>query len=343
MIPLKRTGQSVDSFLSSLGGLKETRLTATLGYLISRFPAEFEAFLGSKVGPASFISVEETSEGDRYDVLVAGGKIPVIIEGKIGLRQSPDQLLRYIKSVRAKYKCRPGLIVIDVGSHTAQSLSEDFKPVTRQVSGTILRRTWTEVAKICRTIVSMHRSFRDDRIAAAIAEDFVNHLEENQMTNDERPEVYMRELSTERTIRLFFKHGMYTSNPKYMKSAQGNLYFAPYFTRATADKISGSNLVPVPEGISYVSRITEMQVVPKHQMLKYLKARKDISNPTEVRTLMRGHKEKDILLLFLGKPHRAFSSPVTKDKLRRSGYPAGKGAMGSRSCTFEDLFAASQI
>ena len=40
-LPLQRSGEAVTAFLSSLGGLRETRLTATLGYLVSRFPGEF--------------------------------------------------------------------------------------------------------------------------------------------------------------------------------------------------------------------------------------------------------------------------------------------------------------
>ena len=66
------------------------------------------------------VSVEETDEGDRYDVLVKGGKFPIVLEGKTGLRQSHRQLLRYVQTVRPKYKRRPGLVIVDVGSHKSQ-------------------------------------------------------------------------------------------------------------------------------------------------------------------------------------------------------------------------------
>lgn len=62
---LTRARQDVQSFLSVLGGLRETRLTAVLGYLVSRFPKEFGALLGFDTSPADEISVEENDKGDR--------------------------------------------------------------------------------------------------------------------------------------------------------------------------------------------------------------------------------------------------------------------------------------
>lgn len=49
---LTRSRQDVQSFLSVLGGLRETRLTAVLGYLVSRFSKEFETLLGFDMSPA---------------------------------------------------------------------------------------------------------------------------------------------------------------------------------------------------------------------------------------------------------------------------------------------------
>jgi hypothetical protein len=45
--------------------------------------------------------------------------------------------------------------------------------------------------------------------------------------------------------------------------------------------------------------------------------------------------------MMLGEPRLMFVSPVTKAKLSEI-MPFGQGAMGSRSCTFDDLLAASQ-
>lgn len=343
-IPLMRAGQPVESFLSCLGSLRETRLTATLAYLTSRFPEEFLPFFRGNSGTAYSVSIEETEAGDRYDIIVKDGKIPIIFEGKVGLRQNPKQLLRYIRTIRNKYKRRPKLVIIDIGSQAAQSLGTGFDNLASKIHGKPHFRTWTQVARICRKIIKAKASFKKERVAAAIAEDLLNHLEENQMTTNERPEVYLRELSSESSVRLYFRHGIYKSDSKYMRSAQGNLYFAPYFTRPAADRLSSANLVPIGKGISFISRIKEIQVVPKKDMLKFLKSRKDIEDPKSAYKLMRGHRH-ELMLLILGKPYLAFVSPVTKKKLGKveTHQRFVQGALGSRSCTFEELLAASHI
>jgi len=89
--------QDIVSFLSVLGSLKETRLTAVLGFLIARFPAEFGSSLKISSTPSNEISVEETDTGDRYDVLIRCSGETHIIEGKIGPNQNVDQLLRYMR------------------------------------------------------------------------------------------------------------------------------------------------------------------------------------------------------------------------------------------------------
>jgi hypothetical protein len=95
---LTRASADVASFLSVLGSLRETRLTAVLGCLMSRFPAEFGPLLGFKPAPGDQICVEETDAGDRYDVLIRRSTATHIIEGKLGPTQNVDQLLRYIRS-----------------------------------------------------------------------------------------------------------------------------------------------------------------------------------------------------------------------------------------------------
>jgi len=340
-----RAGQPVESFLSCLGSIRETRLTATLAYLVSRFPEEFLPLFLEKTGNASSVHVEETEGGDRYDIIVKDGRHPIILEGKVGIRQNPRQLLRYVRTVQAIHKRRPKLVIIDVGSKTAQSLGEDFRKLAQKLNKKPYFCTWDQVAKICRKIIRKKVSFKNERVAAAIAEDMLNHLEENQMTTNERPEVYLRELSSESSVRLYFRYGIYASDPKFLRSAQNNLYFAPYFTRRTADRLSGSNLVPIGEGISYVSRIKEIQVVPKKHILKFLKTIKTIEDPKTAFRLIRGHRQQEVMLLLLGKPYLAFIAPVTKKKLGKvdTHQKFTQGTLGSRSCTLEELLAASHI
>ena len=76
-------------------------------------------------------------------------------------------------------------------------------------------------------------------------------------------------------------------------------------------------------------------------MLDFLK---DLGHPSakEAANLIRkNHPDKQVLIMTLGEPRLMFISPVTKAKLSKQ-LPFGRGAMGSRSCTFDDLLAASQ-
>jgi hypothetical protein len=142
-------------------------------------------------------------------------------------------------------------------------------------------------------------------------------------------------------VQLYFRHHLYKCQSKFYNSAHRNLYFAPYFTRQMADAISQDNLVPIGEGISFVSRVENVQVIETRDVLAYLKAKKH-PNPQHATEIIRqSHRARDVLLMTIGEPRLMFVSPVTKNKLSRV-IPFGKGAMGSRSCTFDDLLAASQ-
>jgi hypothetical protein len=153
---LTRANQDVGSFLSVLGSLRETRLTAVLGFLVSRFPEEFGSLLGFRPSPADEISVEETDAGERYDVLIRQSGETHIIEGKIGPTQSVDQLLRYVRSVRRTRGRRPALTVVDDGSEFSQSRQRVFLPVSREVRSLRFVK-WSQVAEICRGIAGKRR------------------------------------------------------------------------------------------------------------------------------------------------------------------------------------------
>lgn len=99
--------------------------------------------------------------------------------------------------------------------------------------------------------------------------------------------------------------------------------------------------MPVGEGISFVSRVEGVQVIEARDVQAYLKEHGH-ANPKEAAALIRkSYKERDVLLMRLGEPRLLFQSPVTKQKLAKK-LRFGVGAMGSRSCTFDDLLCASQ-
>jgi hypothetical protein len=309
-----------------------------LGFLISRFPAEFSPVLGYHYSPADEISVEETDAGDRYDVLIRRSGDTHIVEGKIGPTQSASQLLRYIKSHRLGRK--PSLTVVDDGSENRQSQQRDFQKVRRQVNE-LKFVTWTQVAETCREIARKRRNLICNRTGTVIAYELATHLKENNMTTEPQPEIYLRDVSSIDSVQLYFRHNIYKCQSNFYNSARRNLYFAPYFTRQMADKISEDNLVPVGEGISFVSRIKKVIVINRSDVLAFLKAERHPSPRDAASNIKRNQRTREVLIMMLGEPRLMFVSPVTKAKLSEI-MPFGQGAMGSRSCTFDDLLAASQ-
>jgi hypothetical protein len=108
---LSRSTEEIGAFISALGSLRETRLTAALGFLISRFPEELGSLLGLQFGPSDEIAIEETDGGDRYDVLIRNSGEEHIIEGKVGPYQSAEQLARYIARRRKNGSGKPALTI----------------------------------------------------------------------------------------------------------------------------------------------------------------------------------------------------------------------------------------
>ena len=338
---LSRSSQDVGSFLSALGSLRETRLTATLGFLIARFPAAFGPLLGLAITPADEISIEETDSGDRYDVLIRNSGQQHIIEGKLGPSQRIDQLLRYIKNRSSGGRPKPALTVVDDGSEFAQSRQEAFNKVLRSVRS-LRFVTWNEVATVCHAITRKKKNFTADPLGTIVAQDLANHLKENYMTTEPQSEIYLREVGNVPSVRLYFQHHIYKCQSRYFKSAHRNLYFAPYFTGPTAERVSEVNLVPVGEGISFISRVKSVQVVAKKDVLQFLKERKHPSPKEASEIIRKSVREKEIVLMLLGAPRLLFMSPVTKKKLKEKVGGFGLGAMGSRSCSLDDLLKASQ-
>ena len=338
---LVRASQEVGGFLSALGSLRETRLTATLGFLVSRFPAEFAALLGFKFGASDEISIEETDGGDRYDVLIRSSGEEHIIEGKLGTSQRVDQLNRYIASRRRAGCPKPALTMVDDGSEFSQSRQLAFHKLRKSVRS-LRFVTWSEVAQVCQRLARKKRNLASDPLGALVAQDLANHLKENQMTTEPRPEIYLRDVSDVPSVRLYFQHHIYKCQSKFFNSARGNLYFAPYFTGPTAERVSEVNLVPVGEGISFVSQVKSVQVVAKKDVLDFLKERKHPSPKEAADVIRKSVRDKEIVLMLLGAPRLLFMSPVTKKKLEEKVGSFGRGAMGSRSCTLDDLLLASQ-
>jgi len=242
--------------------------------------------------------------------------------------------------MRQKHGRKPKLTVVDDGSVYKHSRQRSFDPVKQQVKAMNFV-SWTEVANVCQSIAIKNKNRQTNPTGSVIAQEFASHLKETNMAKEEHREIYLRDVSSSDSIELYFRHKIYRCQSNFFNSARQNLYFAPYFTRQMADQISETNLVPIGEGLSFVSRIKLIHVIDTRDVRGFLK---EHNHPDAVRAaeiIRKKHRAKEVLMLMLGEPRLIFVSPVTKAKLAKK-LSFGTGAMGSRSCTFDDLLSASQ-
>jgi hypothetical protein len=109
-IPFYRGGSIVTSLAGSLGAtLRETRITALLGYLISADPGQFYQLFHLR-GRVLTIRLETYHEQDRSDILIETTEGNAVIEAKIGTTNP------YVQA--EKYKARWRILITD---HTPTS------------------------------------------------------------------------------------------------------------------------------------------------------------------------------------------------------------------------------
>ena len=316
-IDLLRAGGLVTSLAGAFGGaIRETRVTALLGYLIALDPPPFLELFGFP-GPALSVRLENRHEGNRSDILVETPHGTGIVEAKIDATDAAKQSLKY------------------GGSWTA--LLSSHHPAGKQCGQKRLRYVhWENLAKLLRQLSRA----RNPRVQF-LAQDLLNYLEEHHMIKDQDPvEIYAREINEPVTLTLFLKSRLYGCWYEAGSRLPHAHYFAPHFGRAIADAHPGVHL-----GISYIARIEEIAVVGDWN---------DFA--ATVKGIRKGHwlnKHKDEVFalkndpawdwkgerkrsfLFLGEPRLVFTPPVKKENLQ-----AGKGHLGRRFLSFDDLFEA---
>jgi hypothetical protein len=274
------------------------------------------------------VSIEETEEGDRFDIFLDGFGRPIVIEAKVDLQERMTQIVRYSRAVKRRTGFWPRLVILDRLS--AQRWSRDE---LERLPGEVLIVTWADVARLALIVGKSASCHRLDPGAAAIALHLADHLRENGMSESARKEVYCRDLGSAESVELYFRHNIYNCQPKFLNSATGCLYFAPYFSRRALTEVDSTSFVPISEGISYISSIQTMQVVPGRELRDYLREQ-GVTDPRGIASLIgRGTQ----LVIMLGPPRQLLLTPVTK---RQLGFP---GTMGSKVLTLGRLLEASRV
>jgi len=312
-IELLRGDSVVSSLAGAFGsGLRETRLTAILGYLVALQPERFCREFGFSGRPLS-VALETHHARDRSDVLVTTTEGTGIIEAKVGNHDPFDQA--------RKYPARWHVLLTEHLPTHRERARRGFR---------YLR--WRDLVPV---LTTFSKSARTD--VRFVSEDLRRHLQEHHMIpKSESVEIYAREINEELTLALFLHGHMYGCDYQARSRVSEALYFAPHFGQAIAANHPGIHV-----GISYLARIEQVVVVESFQEL--------CAAAVEVRgkAWYRGHADLIKFVrtwgwdncrrsfLFLGQPRLVFNPPVKKEMLQ-----AGKGWLSKRVFSFDTLFEA---
>lgn len=336
-IPLLRGGASVNNFFSAVGSFKETNFTAYIAYLLSIYPEYLGRLILNKREEIEEIFIEAVTEDrERYDIFLTTTERLVVIEAKLGFKQIESQITKYVRKLIAQKRKKATLCLLDDGSFKSASWTRELRSkLPRRVELKFV--TWSQIFDRIKLILKYKRSKAVNNSAYYIAKELINYMEANNMSSQNRREVYVRDLGGD-SIELFFRYKIYKSQTKFYKSAQNNLYFAPYFIGRAPKEFSERSMIKIQRGISWIAPIRDIQCLKMKDIAAYLKAQKypKYKEATkEIYREVRGMLRKELMIMVLGDPFLAFLTPITKDKLKLY------GAMGSRNFTFEELFTAA--
>jgi hypothetical protein len=314
-IPLLRGGGIISSLSGALGrSLKETRLTAILGYLIALAPEQFLKSFQIN-GIIYSVSLETNHSQGRSDILIETSNGLVVIEAKVYGSNPLKQSMKY----PAKWRV---LITQYMPSGEEKAL-KNIRFLQWHDIGELL----TELSKSPNPKVKF------------VSIDLQSYLEDFHMIKaKESVEIYAREINEPDTLVLFLKAKLYGCNYEKNSRLPEALYFAPHFGQRVAGDYPGIHV-----GLSYIARIETVEVLETwKQLLKtiqlirgksWLTKNREFLNPIHKKWDWKKNKNRSFL--FLGPPRLVFNPPVKKECLQK-----GKGWLSKRFLSFDDLFSA---
>jgi hypothetical protein len=316
-LTLMRGQVPVTSFLGSLGGtLRETRITAMIGYLISHYPEPWQNFFSMKK-PISSVGIEADYERDRADVVIDSTAERVIVEAKVVWADPREQAKKYDGS--------------------RKFLFTNFIPPSEYSSPRVRYVDWDDVSQFLNTIAKSGAK----PYVRHLSKELINYMKEHQLIRSrDSVEIYARELNDELTVNTFLKANIYGC---WLERGGGtiarSLYFAPHFGKYIASEHPG-----IYTGISYLAKIEAVEVVDTWK--SFLAAARKVrggwwlnKHHDLLRQLRRGWGDWDEKnqrsFAFLATPRLVFNPPINKDLLQK-----GKGWLSRRTFSFDELFAA---
>lgn len=316
-IELLRGGSVVSTLVGAFGGaLRETRLTALLGYLVALEPKRFLELFGFS-GNASNVRLEHRHDLGRSDILVETTHGLGVIEAKVGASDPFQQSLKY-----------PARWTVLLTQYIPSGIQ-------RKVRGTRYVR-WE---KLTDCLDSLSRSQKPN--VSFVSRDLLRYLEEHRMIKQRRiVEIYAREINEPVTLNLFLKAGMYGCNYQAKSPLPEALYFAPHLGQTIASRHGGVRV-----GISYIARIEQVEVVETWDDLfaatkrvrgkSWWNTHQRELDPLRTAPKWNWKKSPKYSFLFLEEPRLVFNPPINKEKLQ-----TGKGWLSKRVFSFDEFFNA---
>ena len=333
-VPLYRGREIVNDLFSALGGLRETRLTAALGYLLARAPSDFGPLFLDRQSKIDEIQIEETEKSNRYDLVIRTPRKLVVVEAKVGYLQAPAQVIRYIRKLRHSNPEKAlTLYLLDKGSDPLQTELKDLKRTFPRC--TVKQVTWDAVARFVEKGCQSKKLQKDRPEVVMVGKELVAHLRETQMAQSQIKEIYIRQLSGP-SLELFFRFHLYKCQSKFAKTALQHLYFAPLFTSKAPKDFAARSMIPIEKGLCYIARIEQGRVVRRSDVAQYLKKSGHPEYKEAAKAVLGQTSDKEPLILILGSIFRAFETPIPPSKLHV------KGMLSQKTASFEELFAVSR-
>jgi hypothetical protein len=307
-----RGGAMSTNLLGAFGqSLKETRLTALLGYLLAMRPEPLTSLFGF-TGRVLSVGLETRHDQGRSDILIETSRGLGVIEAKLDATDASTQSQRYPARWHAQLTLRP---------QTERSAA------TRQLH-------WQQLAD--RMDVTAKTASPTYRFLVA---QFIDHLEEHHMIRtSESLEIYAREINEPVTLSLFIQGHIYGCRYEKKNKVALAQYFAPHFGASIARYQPGIFC-----GVSYVARVEQVFLATTWKEFSdgvcefrgkqwWNSHRRLLQDLRREWTWTKGEQRS---FLLLGEPRLAFNPPIHKERLQK-----GKGFLSRRFFSFDDLFAA---
>ena len=316
-IDLLRGGSVVSSLTGAFGSsLRETRVTALLGYLITLNPRPYlELF--QFTGEPRLVRLENQHDTGRSDILIETSTGKFIVEAKVDATDAFKQSQKY-------------------GGQKVALLSAHRPSQKQRQLRNVVYVHWEDLAKL------LEKEAKTQNAGIRfISHDLIQYLKEHHMIREENPvEIYAREINEPTTLTLFLHAQMYGCWYQAGSRLPEARYFAPHFGQRIANMHPGIQV-----GISYIAKVEAVEVVGDWgnfiDTTIAVRGKAWFNRHRDEVEALKKHpdwdwkSDKKRTFIYVGEPRLVFSPPVKKENIQ-----GGRGHLSKTFLTFDHLYKA---